>query len=297
MPIIPTLLISVPKHFLMPDFQLYLKSLYNLLPYKAKSCSEQGPRFIHVTNHSSPTCSHLSTEAAPHHGHRTCLVLFLKAQLHFKASWPLTLLFLETCLRSRIQQSSVPSPLVVLGFLLLSELSPSSVPLTGASTSQLLPFPWAAGPWSPKCLPDISTWISQIFKISKTQLRSFLPRPDLPPVHQSLNDITFCPGTQVTNPAVFLNISLSLTPKIQCTINSCSLTTSSTALECFHFFSISFAKTRNQAIISNWAAALTPHLSTIPAISKPTACTAVEACFLTIPNRCQCLFISPSMTC
>ena len=68
------------------------------------------------------------------------------------------------------------------------------------------------------------------------------------PVHLSLNDTTVCPGIHGTNLGVFLNISLSLMPQIQPISKSCN-NTSQTSLECFHFFSISFARTLSQATV------------------------------------------------
>lgn len=78
-----------------------------------------------------------------------------------------------------------------------------------------IPFPLNPRPMK----SQVPTWhlyldvTKGIFKTFKTQFVNFLLRPGLPPVHLSLNTTTVCPGIQVTNLGVFLNILLSLIPK------------------------------------------------------------------------------------
>lgn len=77
-----------------------------------------------------------------------------------------------------------------------------------------IPFPLNSRPMK----SQVSTWhlyldVSKgIFKTFKTQFVNFILRPCLPPVHLSLNT-TVCPGIQVSNLGVFLNILFSLIPQ------------------------------------------------------------------------------------
>lgn len=193
-------------------------------------------------------------------------------------------------LHSRMQQ--VQALLWLHTCFLISEPS-STTPWPGLSSMcRPFPFPWAPHHKVPSVHLDIS---KEIFKTSQTQL---WPSDLVFPQNTHLWPTCHCLSRCTSHKPGCLNISLSLIPQTQRITKSCH-NTSQTSRDCFHFFSISYARTLSQATGSSFICCRNFSVSSSPLLpfANPLSTFQSESTVSEYTNLMAVSLHDPSRTC